>query len=46
LKQGLPREHRSAQIDRFRRRIAALDPSSQWTPEDIRQAWTREGDEA
>jgi malonate decarboxylase beta subunit len=46
LKKGLPREHRSAQIDRFRRRIAALDPSSQWTPEDIRQTWTREGDEA
>jgi malonate decarboxylase beta subunit len=46
LKKGVPREHRSAQVERFRRLIAALDPSIQWTPEDIRDTWTRDAADA
>lgn len=41
LKAGLPKTNRSTQIDLFHKRIAALNPEHQFTPEDIRKAWPR-----
>ncbi len=42
VKAGLPKVHRSTEIDLFRKRIAALNPEHQWDPTDLRKAWHRE----
>ena len=42
LKAGLPKVHRSTQIDLFRKRIAALNLEHQLNPADLRKAWHRE----
>ena len=36
---GLPAVHRSEQVDSYRNRIAALDPSRQWEPASLRKMW-------
>lgn len=35
IAKGVPAIHRSQQVDLYRSRIAALDPSKQWTPSDL-----------
>jgi len=42
LKAGLPKIHRSTQIDLFRKRIAALNTDQQIDPNTLRQTWKRE----
>jgi malonate decarboxylase beta subunit len=42
LKAGVPSVFRSAQVDLYRKRIAALDPTEQWNPADLRKNWHRE----
>ncbi|HEY9777150.1 MAG TPA: biotin-independent malonate decarboxylase subunit beta [Planktothrix sp.] len=42
LKVGIPKIHRSSQIDLFRKRIAELNPEHQWNPMDLRKTWNRE----
>jgi malonate decarboxylase beta subunit len=39
VKAGLPQVHRSQQIERYRERIAALDPSQQIDPMTLRRSW-------
>jgi len=39
IKAGLPQVHRSQQVELYRRRIAALDTSSQMDPRTLRQSW-------
>jgi len=41
LRAGLPRTHRTSEIDLFRRRIAMLNPEHQWNPQDLRESWRR-----
>jgi malonate decarboxylase beta subunit len=36
---GIPKIHRSQQVDLYRSRIAALDPSTQWDPEEL-HSWS------
>jgi malonate decarboxylase beta subunit len=36
---GLPAVHRSEQVASYRNRIAALDPSRQWDPAELRKTW-------
>jgi malonate decarboxylase beta subunit len=36
---GVPAVHRSEQVDFYRNRIAALDPSRQWEPAELRKMW-------
>lgn len=36
---GLPEMHRSSQVELYRRRIAALDPSRQWDAIEFRKLW-------
>jgi malonate decarboxylase beta subunit len=43
IAKGLPRTHRSSQVDLYRRRIAALDPLRQWDPKELRAIWRPEG---
>jgi malonate decarboxylase beta subunit len=40
VKAGLPRVHRSQQVELYRRRIAALDTSCQIDPLTLRQSWS------
>jgi len=42
VKVGLPQVHRSQQVELYRRRIAALDTSSQIDPLRLRQSWARD----
>ncbi len=44
MKQGVPREFRTSQADLFLKRLAALDTGRQWTPEDIRSTWKKDGE--
>jgi malonate decarboxylase beta subunit len=41
IAKGVPQVHRSEQVDLYRSRIAALDTSAQWTPEDL-HSWASE----
>jgi malonate decarboxylase beta subunit len=43
VKAGLPRYHRSQQVQLYRERIAALDTSAQIEPLQIRHAWGEKG---
>jgi malonate decarboxylase beta subunit len=36
---GLPAVHRSEQVAFYRNRVAALDPSRQWDPAELRKTW-------
>jgi malonate decarboxylase beta subunit len=36
---GVPLVHRSSQVSLYRERIAALDPSRQWDPIELRATW-------
>ncbi|MBX9720879.1 MAG: biotin-independent malonate decarboxylase subunit beta [Candidatus Obscuribacterales bacterium] len=42
LKAGVPKLHRSSQIESFKKKIAALNTEKQWDPADFRKAWHRE----
>ncbi len=43
LKLGVPREHRSAQVGLYRKRVEALNPSLVWdTPSKLRELWKEE----
>ena len=42
LKEGLPKVHRSAQIDLYKGRIAALNTDQQIDPSTLRETWKRE----
>ncbi len=43
LKMGVPREHRSAKVGLFRKRVEALNPSAVWdNPSKLRESWTKE----
>jgi malonate decarboxylase beta subunit len=39
IAKGLPKTHRSSQVELYRSRIAALDTSRQWDPNELRHAW-------
>jgi malonate decarboxylase beta subunit len=41
IAKGVPQIHRSEQVDLYRSRIAALDTSGQWAPEDL-HSWASE----
>jgi malonate decarboxylase beta subunit len=41
IAKGVPQVHRSEQVDLYRSRIAALDTSGQWAPEDL-HSWASE----
>ena len=41
--QGVPPVHRSSQVALYRSRIAALDTSRQWDPQELRALWTTNG---
>jgi malonate decarboxylase beta subunit len=41
IAKGVPQIHRSEQVDLYRSRIAALDTSGQWAPEDL-HSWANE----
>jgi malonate decarboxylase beta subunit len=45
VKAGLPQVHRSQQVERYRRRIVALDTSVQTDPLTLRQSWNRDTNE-
>jgi malonate decarboxylase beta subunit len=42
---GVPLVHRSSQVSLYRKRIAALDPSRQWDPIELRATWGQSTDE-
>jgi malonate decarboxylase beta subunit len=42
---GLPRVHRSEQVDLYRARIAALDASKQFGPLSLRQSWNEKANQ-
>jgi malonate decarboxylase beta subunit len=42
---GVPLFHRSSQVSLYRKRIAALDPSRQWDPIELRATWGQSTDE-
>jgi malonate decarboxylase beta subunit len=42
---GVPFVHRSSQVSLYRKRIAALDPSRQWDPIELRATWGQSTDE-
>jgi malonate decarboxylase beta subunit len=39
IAKGVPAEHRSSEVALYRGRIAALDPSRQWDPKELRSTW-------
>ncbi len=39
IAKGVPAVHRSSEVALYRSRIAALDPSRQWDPKELRAAW-------
>jgi len=41
IAQGVPKVHRSEQVDLYRSRIAALDPSRQWDPKEAHSRLSR-----
>jgi len=43
IAQGVPPVHRSSQVALYRSRIAALDPSRQWEPRELRATWGASG---
>jgi malonate decarboxylase beta subunit len=45
IAKGLPPIHRSSQVKLYRSRIAALDTSRQWDPDELRRAWGTSGSE-
>lgn len=44
IAQGVPKMHRSQQVDLYRSRIAALDPSRQWDPIELHSCLSRHGE--
>jgi malonate decarboxylase beta subunit len=43
IKMGVPVSHRSSQVELYRSRIKALDPSGQWEPKEFLELWARKG---
>jgi malonate decarboxylase beta subunit len=39
IAKGVPAVHRSSEVALYRSRIAALDPSRQWDPKELRATW-------
>lgn len=39
IAKGVPAVHRSSEVALYRSRIAALDPSHQWNPKELRATW-------